>query len=180
MATYKLPSIETLSEVPDDEFLQIIDALFEPNDSLHAVIEEAAEEPEDSFKVQEYKSYDELIDAIKQHINYLVFGGRPGEGDEMLFDILQAHPRLGAKKVESAQSQAEQAQLNQGGEEEARKLAALNEEYEKRFRGLRYVVFVNGRSREEVMKNMRERIDRGSIGLEREEALQVCAKLSQR
>ena len=37
----------------------------------------------------------------------------------------------------------------------------LNEEYEQRFPGLRYVVFVDGRSREEVMRDMRGRIERG-------------------
>ena len=50
-----------------------------------------------------------------------------------------AHPRLGEKKVDSEQSRAEQAQLNTGGEAEAEKLRALNEEYEKAFPGLRYV-----------------------------------------
>jgi len=40
-------------------------------------------------------------------------------------------------------------------------LRRLNEEYELRFPGLRYVVFVDGRSREEVMGDMRGRIERG-------------------
>ena len=39
----------------------------------------------------------------------------------------------------------------------------LNEEYEKHFPGLRYVVFVNGRSRDVVMRDMRERIDGGTM-----------------
>jgi 2-oxo-4-hydroxy-4-carboxy--5-ureidoimidazoline (OHCU) decarboxylase len=49
-----------------------------------------------------------------------------------------------------------------GGEEERAKLAKLNEEYEARFPGLRYVVFVNGRSREVIMEDMRRRIERGT------------------
>lgn len=36
-------------------------------------------------------------------------------------------------------------------------------------------VFVNGRERPVVMQNMRERIARGDIEAEREEAIQVCA-----
>lgn len=76
--------------------------------------------------------------------------------------------------MDSAQSAAEQAQLG-GGEEEARQLAALNEEYEAKFPGLRYVVFVNGRGRGEIMKNMRERIDRGDGGLEKKEGIKVCS-----
>lgn len=173
MATYKLPPINTVPKVSDEEVLRIIDALFEPNDTLHAIIQ-GAEGLEGFLKLTEYNSYEELIDAVKMHIE-AVTHGRPGEGNEVLDKILAAHPRLGAKKVESAQSQAEQEQLNKGGEGEAKKLAALNGEYEKRFPGLRYVVFVNGRSREEIMKNMRFRIGRDDIELEREEALQVCS-----
>lgn len=171
MAAFKLPHISEVRNISDEEFLRIIDSLFEPNDTLHAIIQ-GAEDLDVLLKSTEYKSYDELIDAVKTHIEDVTYG-RPGEGDECLDEILQAHPRLGAKKVESAQSQAEQAQLNKGGEAEAAKLAALNYEYERVFPGLRYVVFVNGRSREEIMKNMRARIDRNDIELEREEALQV-------
>ena len=35
----------------------------------------------------------------------------------------------------------------------------LNEEYERKFPGLRYVVFVNGRGREVIMRDMRGRIE---------------------
>ena len=91
-----------------------------------------------------------------------------------LHDILGSHPRLGAKKVESAQSQAEQAQL-QGSGEEAGQLSALNEEYEKKFRGLRYVVFVNGRSRAVVMDDMKQRITDSDTKTEQAAAIRVCA-----
>ena len=110
---------------------------------------------------------------------------------EWLDKILGAHPRLGEKKVESAQSKAEQAQLNTGSEEEAAKLRDLNAEYEKTFPGLKYVygdqdfgpsrlganaissVFVDRRSRPVIMENMLERIARGDIKLERTEAIKV-------
>jgi 2-oxo-4-hydroxy-4-carboxy--5-ureidoimidazoline (OHCU) decarboxylase len=42
-------------------------------------------------------------------------------------------------------------------------LAKLDEEYEARFPGLRYVVFVNQRSREEAIADMRERIEEGPM-----------------
>lgn len=95
-----------------------------------------------------------------------------------LHGILGSHPRLGAKKVESAQSQAEQAQLNQGGAEEAEKLKALNDEYEQKFPGLRYVVFVNGRSRPVVMEDMRWRIDRGDAKEEEQEAIRAMVDIA--
>ena len=167
MSTCQLPSIQEIPKISNVDFLSIIDSLFEPNDTLHSII--TGGEAEAALKMAEYSSYEDLIDAVKTHIEKVTAGG-----DKRLDQILAAHPRLGAKKVESAQSQAEQAQLNTGGEEEAKKLAAFNEEYEEKFPGLRYVVFVNGRSREEIMKNMRVRIDRGDIELERMEALRVC------
>jgi 2-oxo-4-hydroxy-4-carboxy--5-ureidoimidazoline (OHCU) decarboxylase len=71
--------------------------------------------------------------------------------------------------VDSAQSAAEQANLQGEGEQ----LAELNREYEERFPGLRFVVFVNGRGRPEIMNDMRGRIDRGDFAKEVDEALQV-------
>ncbi|KAI3320461.1 Oxo-4-hydroxy-4-carboxy-5-ureidoimidazoline decarboxylase [Xylariaceae sp. AK1471] len=101
---------------------------------------------------------------------------------EKLHKILGSHPRLGAKKVDSAQSRAEQAQLNTntgpGATDEAERLAALNREYEERFPGLRYVVFVNGRSRDVVMEDMRRRIDRGDIRAEEREGIQAMVDIA--
>jgi hypothetical protein len=42
--------------------------------------------------------------------------------------------------------------------------------------GMRYVVFVNGRSRPVVMQNMEERIKRGDIEREKVEAIEVRGK----
>ena len=58
---------------------------------------------------------------------------------EWLDKILSAHPRLGEKTVDSAQSRAEQAQLQTGAFEEWERLQALNQIYERTFPGLRYV-----------------------------------------
>jgi len=102
---------------------------------------------------------------------------------EWLDTILGAHPRLGAKKVESKLSQMEQAAMVKasGGdsrsEEEIRQeqetLQKLNEDYENAFPGLRYVVFVNGRPRPVIFEDMQKRIERGDINAERKEAIKV-------
>lgn len=52
-------------------------------------------------------------------------------------------------------------------------LARLNEAYEAKFPGLRFVVFVNGRGRGEIMTIMRERIERGEWEAERDGAIEV-------
>lgn len=85
-----------------------------------------------------FESYNDLIASVGTQLIDLSESTLPSDR-EWLDKILGSHPRLGEKKVESVQSQAEQAQLNTGPTEEAEKLKALNEEYEKTFPGLRYV-----------------------------------------
>lgn len=74
--------------------------------------------------------------------------------DPRVSRIVAAHPRLGATRVDSQLSRAEQSSLS--GETSA--LEAWNTKYEQTFPGLRYVVFVAGRPREEILANMQQRI----------------------
>jgi 2-oxo-4-hydroxy-4-carboxy--5-ureidoimidazoline (OHCU) decarboxylase len=67
-------------------------------------------------------------------------------------DVLDAHPAIGAKTM-SARSAAEQ------GADEAPELAELNHAYEEKF-GFRFVVFVNRRSKPEIVPVLRERLER--------------------
>jgi 2-oxo-4-hydroxy-4-carboxy--5-ureidoimidazoline (OHCU) decarboxylase len=72
--------------------------------------------------------------------------------EEELVEALDAHPAIGASGL-SARSAAEQ------GGEEAPELGALNRAYEQRF-GFRFVVFVAGRSRRELVPVLRRRLER--------------------
>jgi 2-oxo-4-hydroxy-4-carboxy--5-ureidoimidazoline (OHCU) decarboxylase len=67
-------------------------------------------------------------------------------------EVLDAHPAIGASGL-SARSAAEQ------GSDEAPELAELNRLYEERF-GFRFVVFVNRRSRSELVPVIRRRLER--------------------
>ena len=71
--------------------------------------------------------------------------------------VLNAHPPIGSTTGLSARSAAEQ----RGGEPTARAtleaLVRLNAEYERRF-GFRFVVFVNGRSRDEIVPVLKTRL----------------------
>ena len=69
--------------------------------------------------------------------------------DEDQFAALAAHPRIGERSPE--QHGGDAAMLAE--------LARLNEEYERRF-GFAFVVFVGGRSREELLPVLRERLAR--------------------
>jgi 2-oxo-4-hydroxy-4-carboxy--5-ureidoimidazoline (OHCU) decarboxylase len=72
--------------------------------------------------------------------------------------VLNAHPRIGADPASlSPLSRLEQGEG--GGAATERELAALNAEYERAF-GFRFVVFVAGRSKTEILPVMRERLRR--------------------
>lgn len=161
-----LPPIETVQGLPTERRAAILDLLFEPSTQLHTLSVPLLHE-------KRFASYSDLIAAVGVQLTEL--SESPSSSDTAwLEDILGSHPRLGAKKVESAQSQAEQAQLHKGSAEEAEQLRVLNEEYEKKYPGLRYVVFVNGRSRPVIMDDMRARISNSDLKQERIAAIRVC------
>lgn len=72
--------------------------------------------------------------------------------------VLNAHPRIGADPASlSPLSRREQGGGADGAT--ARELAAMNDEYERRF-GFHFVVFVGGRSQAEIVPVFRERLRR--------------------
>ena len=131
MSGFNLPPIASLPKLTTIERAAVLDALFEPCTALHTL-------SVDLLHTQTFDSYNDFIATVGVQLIDLSESASTTD-TEWLDKILGAHPRLGEKKVESAQSTAEQAQLNTGGEEEALKLRNLNEEYEKTFPGLRYV-----------------------------------------
>ncbi|KAL6921567.1 hypothetical protein ACHAPO_004741 [Fusarium lateritium] len=162
-----LPPPKELRIADEAEQIKTLDLLFEPSPAIHSTLIPV-------LRNSEYTSYPELIDACRSRLVSLATSSSLTNPDETLLSILGSHPRLGAKKVESAQSAAEQTNLQGQGEE----LNRLNEEYEKKFPGLRYVVFVNGRGRPEIMENMKFRISRGDFSKEIDEALQAMCNIA--
>ena len=85
--------------------------------------------------------------------------------DEEKKEVLDAHPAIGGKPA------SERSRREQGTDDDPAvlaELAELNAEYESRF-GFRFVVFVNGRPRREIVPVLRERMTRS-----REEELQTA------
>lgn len=131
MASQSLPPIASLETAPESEIADIIDYLFEPCPELHKILL-------DSLRTRSFSSYSQMIDSVNSRLT------KWSESEEpaiiaRLEEILGAHPRLGEKKVDSAQSRAEQAQLTAGDGSQESELMSLNIEYEKTFPGLRYV-----------------------------------------
>lgn len=128
---FRLPPISGVPALSTIARAAVLDSLFEPCAALHTLSLEL-------LHTETFESYNDLIASVGVQLTDL--SESPSTSDtEWLDKILGAHPRLGEKKVESAQSRAEQAQLNTGDEEEAIKLRDLNAEYEKTFPSLKYV-----------------------------------------
>lgn len=169
---YQLPSPKDLASLSSEQKVEVLDHLFEPCPTLAEFLLPQA------FS-RSYSSYKEFIESCRAHlIEYLAEEEKKQALSPAISRIISAHPRLGPSKDKlSSHSSAEQKSLS-GSAEEAAKLAQLNEQYEQTFPGLRYVVFVNGRSREVIMENMKSRIDRGEITKEREEAFNAMCDIA--
>ena len=194
-----LPPLESLQTAGDDTLKSVLDLLFEPSPTLHDL---SIPRIRDELRGQNPSS-----EALIRNVGSLLYSLAEQSSSSppsraTLHAILGSHPRLGEKKVDSAQSRAEQAQLNASShsasaaadgsvpldeeaqrrrqEEEAEKqlLADLNAEYEARFPGLRYVVFVNGRARPAILRNMRDRIARGDAAAEEREAISAMVDIA--
>ena len=76
--------------------------------------------------------------------------------DDEKKEVLDAHPAIGARAT-SARSQREQG--SDDDPDVLAELAELNRAYEDKF-GFRFVVFVNGRPRREIVPVLRERLER--------------------
>jgi 2-oxo-4-hydroxy-4-carboxy--5-ureidoimidazoline (OHCU) decarboxylase len=92
--------------------------------------------------------------------------------------IINAHPKIGADpKTLSADSKKEQGTT--GDPVVLSRLKDLNEAYEARY-GFRFVVFVNGRSKEEIIPVLEQRLSTGNVEDEMRTAAKViCIFLTQ-
>src|SRR5271169_3939026 len=128
-----LPPASTLQFLADESLNEVTSLLFEPSETFNELFFPL-------IHSTSFTTYDELINRIQT-----VLLSKPTSSTQLL-KILSSHPRLGEKKVESAQSRAEQSNLG-SADIERNELGELNRLYDETFPGLRYVVFVNARGR---------------------------------
>ncbi|SCU81212.1 LAME_0B06040g1_1 [Lachancea meyersii CBS 8951] len=121
-------------------------------------------------------SYDEFVEKVRARLIKLC-RTTGCDAEKHLSDVIAAHPRLGqTKKVLSAHSALEQRNLGSSDSKETQEiLQRLNEQYEAVYLGLRFVVFVNGRSRPEIIRVMQSRINSGNSWLQ--EAQLACNEM---
>ena len=131
MASYKLPPISAVPTLSTPELAAILDHLFEPCVPLHTLSIE-------TLRHETLSSYDDCVASIGVQLTELAESASTSDR-KWLESILEAHPRLGQQKIESAQSQSEQSQLASTSKDDQDKLAEMNSLYESTFPGLRYV-----------------------------------------
>ncbi|HET9497619.1 MAG TPA: 2-oxo-4-hydroxy-4-carboxy-5-ureidoimidazoline decarboxylase [Candidatus Limnocylindria bacterium] len=127
--TARFQTVGKLNEVSVPRFMEAVAMLFEPAPRFGAWL--AAARP--------FASDDDLMKAAAR------IAHRMAEADQL--ELINAHPRLGARGGLSDASRREQGLAADAVD---RELARLNAAYEKRF-GFRYVVYVAGRSREALI-----------------------------
>lgn len=146
LATVPFPLVEDLDQLPADAFVAELAPLFEGSSRFLARLADA----------RRFETDDGLLDAA-----FEVAHGMP---DTEQVELVECHPRIGADAdTVSAMSYAEQGydlEPDEAAEEQAvqaretarvyEELAMLNELYEQRF-GFRYVVFVAGRPKSEIV-----------------------------
>jgi hypothetical protein len=136
-----LPDISNVPFLSTVHRAAILDTLFEPSTQLHTLSVSFIAE-------NEFDSYPALIAAVGKQLTDLSTSEL--ESDQKWLDaILGSHPRLGEKKVDSALSRKEQEAMKAAegdsrtergeGSSLEEMLKDLNEKYEERFPGLRYV-----------------------------------------
>ncbi|KAJ0425484.1 Oxo-4-hydroxy-4-carboxy-5-ureidoimidazoline decarboxylase [Aspergillus carlsbadensis] len=170
-----LPPSSTIKDLPQEQQYRTLDTLFESSSELHTLMAPV-------LTGQSFSSYPSLIDAVGDRMSALSAANSPTDRD-ILMGILGSHPRLGQPKTVAPEhlselSKKEQSQLSTGAEDQAEKLRLLNAEYEEKFPGLRFVTFVNGRSRDDIMEEMRARIDRRDGDREVEETIQAMCDIA--
>jgi 2-oxo-4-hydroxy-4-carboxy--5-ureidoimidazoline (OHCU) decarboxylase len=143
-----IPSIEQLNKETPENFVQAVNTLFETAPPLAKRLLDA----------RPFSSYIQLIDYAEK-----VCLGNDLTQEEKL-EVMNAHPRIGASKVGlSANSLKEQGYNSHTGQVSAQdeavnaELAKLNQQYEDQY-GFKFVVFVNGRPRNQIIPIIKERM----------------------
>lgn len=175
MSNESLPPFRTLQTWDYADQCTVFTHLFEHCSTLNEILSKILID-----KTNNCSEYEQWIEVVRTTLLDIV---QNDPQDPRLASIIAAHPRLGEKKTNlSIHSLKEQKSLSSGGgdsPEVLEQLRTLNEEYEAAFPGLRYVVFVNGRRRDIIMDNMRQRIARGDFTCEEIEALNAMCDIAQ-
>jgi 2-oxo-4-hydroxy-4-carboxy-5-ureidoimidazoline decarboxylase len=136
--TAPFPTVGELNGVSVPAFMEAMAMLFEPAPRFGAWL--AAARP--------FADDEDLLKAAARVAHQMA------EPDQL--ELINAHPRLGARERMSEASRREQGAADDPVD---RELAELNDTYEERF-GFRYLVFVSSRPRETLLPEFRAALER--------------------
>ncbi|ORX88581.1 hypothetical protein K493DRAFT_319357, partial [Basidiobolus meristosporus CBS 931.73] len=151
-----LASISELNLLSKESFAQTINALFEPAPPLVELL----------YSARPYASYEKLLDHADDVIKSRLT-------PEQRIEVVNAHPRIGApaKNLSSLSLQEQGIGKELTNEEKVlERLRELNQQYENKY-GFKFVVFVNGRSRAEIIPVLEERLNNSTKEAELETGL---------
>ena len=136
-----LAPIDALNQLSGSQFQEALRPLFEAAEPLASALE--ARKP--------YPSYTALLDRAEMLLAEM--------RDERQVEVLNGHPRIGQRPT--SQLSLEEQGYDHEPDDPAvlGELARLNQAYELQF-GFRFVVFVNRRSRAEIVPVLRQRLQR--------------------
>ena len=145
-----LRRIDELNQLSEADFQEALRPLFEAAEPLARALEDG----------KPYASYAQLLDRADTVLRDLA--------EAQQVEVLNAHPRIGERPA-SQPSYREQGYDREADDPKIlHELAELNQAYESQF-GFRFVVFVNGRSKAEIVPILRDRLRRP-----REDELATC------
>ena len=138
-----LRPVDELNQLEQPAFAEALRVLFEAAEPLTPAL----------YAARPYSSYAALIECADRLASAMP------EADQIA--IVNAHPRIGESVARmsaiSAREQGASAAQTESDAPVTTELAALNGAYEQRF-GFRFVVFVNGRPRSEIVEVLGERL----------------------
>ncbi|CAG8456947.1 17516_t:CDS:1 [Acaulospora morrowiae] len=161
----ELPSLPVISELNSQEydaFKSSINVLFEPAPPLVNIL----------YSLRPFDSHESLISTATK----ILLDENGPLTEQQKLEVINAHPRLGENKNNlSAMSLQEQGYTRvdkndepdsstikpNGDADVNKKLQELNAVYEEKF-GFKFVIFVNGRTRREIVPILEEKIENGN------------------
>ncbi|KAI9595928.1 Oxo-4-hydroxy-4-carboxy-5-ureidoimidazoline decarboxylase [Syncephalis fuscata] len=165
-----LPPINDLNALPDEQFLAVVNVLFETAPPLAQRL----------LIRRPYTSYESLISTAETILLAALT-------EQEVVEVINAHPRIGAPTASlSALSKVEQGGGQSGGSaattavplaETLARLAELNTAYEAKY-GFCFMVFVNGRSRAEIVPVLEDRLAHGHREQEIRTALEAMIAIA--
>ena len=143
----------------DSILANVLSLLFESSPTLlNHLVPEYTQRLKDSSDSDLPTNYSEVVDQSLRLVHGWSWSNKA--------EFVGGHPRIGEVKGLSALSSAEQGQAGAPAPtppEVLARLARLNAIYEKRYPGLIYITFVNGRSRAQIRDELEEKLTKEGV-----------------